>query len=144
MLASQPEIVKTLFQAFTTSDEEEPEDTSLQQLGLEIMHKMAALQILDSLMDKMSSGQDMEHRENVQILECLEQAFALTFNPVGRRALADVFSKEDNFKYFLSLLKTNGKCSFEMSYLFVNCVVFTVCSKGIYFDENVLVFDDFM
>ncbi|KAJ8041906.1 Protein virilizer-like [Holothuria leucospilota] len=107
MLASQPEIVKTLFQAFTTSDEEEPEDTSLQQLGLEIMHKMAALQILDSLMDKMSSGQGMEHRENVQILECLEQAFALTFNPVGRRALADVFSKEDNFKYFFALLKAD-------------------------------------
>ncbi|PIK38911.1 hypothetical protein BSL78_24247 [Apostichopus japonicus] len=99
----KPEVVKVLFQTLTSSDEDEPDEFSLQQIAMEIMHKIAALQVLDSLMHKLTTERISEQRAN--LVECLEQAFSLTFNPVGREALADIFSKEDYLKYLLMLLR---------------------------------------
>lgn len=106
-MASQPEVVKVLFQTLTSSDEDEPDEFSLQQIAMEMMHKIAALQVLDSLIHKLTTERISEQRANV--VECLEQAFSLTFNPVGREALADIFSKEDYLKYLLMLLRPKGE-----------------------------------
>ncbi|XP_077982853.1 protein virilizer homolog [Glandiceps talaboti] len=110
-LAYNHATVKVLIQTLTNNyGEDNIEEGSLHQLGLQLIYHLQALQNIDQLKDLLSSKKTLlqSDRDNADVISTLHNMYAMTLHPyalIGKSAVAHVFNLDSNLDSLLPFLE---------------------------------------
>ncbi|XP_070574528.1 protein virilizer homolog [Ptychodera flava] len=110
-LAHNHETLKILMQMLTNNYEEDNlEDSSVQQLGLQLIYHLQALQNIDQLKNLLNSKKNLlqTDRDNAEVINTLHTTYCMTFTMVGKVSVAHVFNLDSNLDSLLPFLELTG------------------------------------